>query len=813
MRHIITSLIVFVLPIMAFADVWDDLAKYEYGDASNAAELADQLIQKTPVAEHGALEDKLIAVISSADASTTGKAFACRLLQQVGTNKAIPALAALLQHAELAHYARLPLERMENARADAAMRDALKMAPDDAKAGLAGSLGVRRDGASVEALSALSKHQRQDIAIASLHALGKIGNAAAIKFLKSASFEGLVKTAHMEALVSAGHAASRVDAVGVYDKLFSEGKTAHRTAALKGLITVDPDRAGTLILEAVRGDDAGMRQSALGLAADAKHGAMTHQLVAALPSLGTAQQADVIASVGRSGDRSVIPKLTGFLNSDDAGVRAASAGALGRLGNGATARLLLGMSDTPGVVEVITTMAAADVDSALVDALRDNDLRSSAIKMLIARGSKNAAPRLLQLTGDGSADVRKEAWRGLASLGGENDMAGMMKSAMSYKSDNEIGTALATVKRIAAQAGDKNKTFDVIAGYYGDASSSVKGRLLDIAAVVGNDSALDLQRKALASGDEELYGKALRALANWSNASAADDLGKIAQNSKNDTDKILALRGYIRLAGLSESRLSGGERTAMFKNAIGMAERPEEKRLIIGGLRNAGTPEALEIIKPFLKDEALKTDAELSAADLVWNLRATKSEAVVALANQLASSENATVSKKARDTLADLSKADAYVKAWMVSGPYREKDKDGNAVFKTAYPPEKDPGSAKWSNLTKGVGKEVINLEAAVGGGDHYGAYLKTNIHSPSAQEVRFEMGSDDGIKVWLNDKVVHSNMTSRGCTPGQDVVKVQLNKGANKLMVKVVDLSSHYSVSFRIMNDQGAVPGLKFVP
>ena len=108
MRHIITSLIVFVLPIMAFADVWDDLAKYEYGDASNAAELADQLIQKTPVAEHGALEDRLIAVISSADASTTGKAFACRLLQQVGTNKAIPGLAALLQHAELAHYARLP---------------------------------------------------------------------------------------------------------------------------------------------------------------------------------------------------------------------------------------------------------------------------------------------------------------------------------------------------------------------------------------------------------------------------------------------------------------------------------------------------------------------------------------------------------------------------------------------------------------------------------------------------------------------------------------------------------------------------------
>lgn len=112
-----------------------------------------------------------------------------------------------------------------------------------------------------------------------------------------------------------------------------------------------------------------------------------------------------------------------------------------------------------------------------------------------------------------------------------------------------------------------------------------------------------------------------------------------------------------------------------------------------------------------------------------------------------------------------------------------------------------------------GVGDEVINLEASEGGGDNFGACLKTHIHAPAAQEVRFEMGRDDGIKVWLNDEVVHSNMTSRGCRPGQDVVKVKLKQGVNKLLVKVVDLSSHYSVSFRIMGDAGAVPGLKYVP
>ena len=67
-----------------------------------------------------------------------------------------------------------------------------------------------------------------------------------------------------------------------------------------------------------------MRQSALGPAADVKGSGLTGKLMKALPELNGAQQVDVIASVGRSGDRSVIPSLTGFLKNDDQAVRAAT---------------------------------------------------------------------------------------------------------------------------------------------------------------------------------------------------------------------------------------------------------------------------------------------------------------------------------------------------------------------------------------------------------------------------------------------------------------------------------------------------------
>jgi len=76
---------------LARGDVWQDLAHYKYGDEKNAADQAAKLLQQTPVDQRGAIEDGLIAVVSAPDATPDGKAFACRMLQQVATEKSIPA--------------------------------------------------------------------------------------------------------------------------------------------------------------------------------------------------------------------------------------------------------------------------------------------------------------------------------------------------------------------------------------------------------------------------------------------------------------------------------------------------------------------------------------------------------------------------------------------------------------------------------------------------------------------------------------------------------------------------------------------------
>jgi len=85
------------------------------------------------------------------------------------------------------------------------------------------------------------------------------------------------------------------------------------------------------------------------------------------------------------------------------------------------------------------------------------------------------------------------------------------------------------------------------------------------------------------------------------------------------------------------------------------------------------------------------------------------------------------------------------------------------------------------------------------------GDVRKSQITSDRDQEARLEVGSDDGVKVWLNDKVVHANNAIRPCTLYEDKVKVTLNRGVNRLLLKVTQGGGEWSACCRLRAPDGA--------
>jgi hypothetical protein len=588
-----------------------------------------------------------------------------------------------------------------------------------------------------------------------------------------------------------------------------------RIAALRMLASANPAKAAPRIAAAVKGDDAGLRKGALGIVAETEGRGLTVAMVDLLSDLPADRKAGLVLALGTRGDKVALEPLTKLVTSAADALRDAAITAVAKLGDAGTVRVLLGMADTDAlrarVAEAISRMTAEGVDEALAGALDDAGLRSAAITAAVARGATAAVPGLLKLTRAGDAAMRKDAWAGVASLATAEHMEGVMKALVATTDEAGRGQAADAVRRIIGRAADKAACFKVIAGCYARVPDATKAVILGLGAASGDAEALKLERQALASTNRDLYNQAVRALAAWPNASAAQDLLRLAKGAEQKVDRLVALRGYIRIAGMKEADLSGKRRMEMLQTAMDLADRPEEKKQVVGSLQNVNSIEALTMLKTYMEDPALKNEAEMAAANLIWELRNRHTAEVADVAQTLLESTNKTVVEKASRTMGDLTKGKAFIRAWIVSPVYREKGKDGEAVHKTAFPPEKDDKAVQWKPLKKGVGRESINLEAGVGGEEKCCVYVRTTLLAPSAQSVRLSLGSDDGIKAWVNGKLVHDHWVTRGVGTGQDMAEADLAKGANVLLLKISNEGTNWAFSCAVTQPNGMpIKGLK---
>jgi HEAT repeat protein len=649
-----------LLTQVSFGDVWEDIAGYEYGDDPNPCEQAEKLLQETPIDEYGRIEKKLIVVAGSKDATQAGKAVACRFLQQVGTRRCIPAVSGLLRDEILSDYARLVLERLKSEEADRAMRDALKTAPDKAKIGILASLGERRDRKTIEPAAKLAHSSNPALAKAAIRVIGKLGGEDAAVCLSTMKPAEKIVPTQMWAMVECARSLSGNDKVYLCEKVLSGCYKPCYIAALRELTSVDTTKASYLIARAIKSNDVKLRRDGLSIVAGTKDWRVTRNMLDLLDELSPDREAELIIALGARGDKAALDKMMGYIRGNNTVIRDAAVKAVSKLGDAGAVKLLLGTADSPGlrdsVTKAIAGMKGGNINGVLVESLKNRNLRKAAIQASIARGNTKAVPELLKLVTDKDPDVRKEAWTGLATLAAGDDMDSIMKILVEIKEARDLSSAEEAVKKVFYRAENRSKCFEAVAGRYEAATEATKGVILDIGAATGDSRALKLERNALASPNKELYARALRALAKWPNEKAAEDLLRLTKNASEQVDRIVALRGYIRIAGIEKAKLSADERMKMLKTALSLAKRNEEKKQIVSGLQHVRSLEALAMLGGYMDDSALQAEARMSAANLIWDLRNSHPAEVRKMAKQLLESKNRTIANKARKTIADLDK-------------------------------------------------------------------------------------------------------------------------------------------------------------
>ncbi|MBN2313348.1 MAG: linear amide C-N hydrolase [Sedimentisphaerales bacterium] len=145
-----------------------------------------------------------------------------------------------------------------------------------------------------------------------------------------------------------------------------------------------------------------------------------------------------------------------------------------------------------------------------------------------------------------------------------------------------------------------------------------------------------------------------------------------------------------------------------------------------------------------------------------------------------------------------------YLNNWEMAGPYTQEGKKCRELFDIAFDPERPDSEVQWRPLPMNPFAEnpvYLDLQKMLKDGAQMAGYLRAPIESDRQTPARLEIFSDDGMKVWLNGELIHTNNVLRGISLKPDAIEVTLKKGTNVLMLKVTQDTGSWGAIVRLVD------------
>jgi len=753
-----------------------------------------------------------LAAVLESDATNDAKHFACRQLALIGTKEQVPALAKLLADQELSQMARYALARIPGEAVDRALLDALDKTDGANKLGIINTLGSRRSNAAVEPLTKLLSGGQAEVASEAARALGRIGTPVAAQVLEGALKGGNsgIVDAYLDCAEALRVAGNRESAASMYVRILDSDQPGHvRAAALQGLsLTAPAGAAVTRVVAALKSDDRQLQVVAAKVARGIPGPQPTLLLATALPDLPSSSQVLLIRAMADRADAAARAAVMKACSSEDAGVRAAALEALGTLGDATSIPVLIEAATTGTDTErasartSLVALRGEGVDEALIARASGADAREQveSITALTARAVTEAVPALLKDAGSEKREVRVAAVAGLRELADAQHvppLVDLLANADAGDRDEVRKMLVAVARRCKVE---KHASQGIVAKL--DAGTQSRSSLLSALGELGDDSGLAALRKALGDSDPDMRRTAIVALSGWPNVRPLPDLLRVAQSRENATHQVLALRGYVDLVGRADS-MAPDEKLKCYETALSLASNVAEKRRVFAALPQVKTLGALKLAAARMGDAEISQEAAMAAVTIANGIYVTDTEPVKEILQRVVAAD---VRKEIKDqaikTLGEIEMRKSYLVDWEVAGPYVEQGKNYSQLFDTPFGPEVKDAEVAWRKMpvsAEGQHPAYLDLLKELNGGEQRVAYLRTKIEAPDAKPVTLEIFSDDGVKAWLNGKVVHSNNVARPIMAEPDRVNVTLAKGTNTLMLKVTQNNLPWGAVVRV--------------
>jgi len=643
------------------------IVKYEQGMSREPLIAVEKLIRQSQnqPEQRKYIELKLSELLS--EVTLECKSFICRQLWFIGTADSVPAIAELLKHEETADIACYAIGQNPSPAAAKALRDALDKVPETVQIRIIHLLGDRRDTQSVEVIGKLVFDSQSEVGEAAIAALGKIGGTQARKILVEVRGKGdselqfAATDAYLrcaEGLVAEGKVKQ---AMVIYRELAGKDETAIiRSAAIKGLADVGRQEAVPAVIASLHDDNRMVKMTAMSCVRTMLGSGVTKRFAAELPKMPPDEQVLLIGALANRQDLAALPAITTAAGSPNVEVRKAAMYALGHFGDASCIELLVraAESKTPeekkAAIFALKNVGGTGADDAIIKSMQNSQasVRSQLIEVLAERNAVGAVPALLGEAVNPDTKVRRAAFKALGRLGGKKDLPSLVKLLVKLEDDSNRKEAERAVVVVSRKISEQSRQADaVLANLQSEKRVAVRCSLLRVLGGIANGKALETLTSASKETNPTVQDTSVRALAKWPNAAAIETLLYIFQTTGNEIHRALVLRGCVRLLASATGRLVQ-ETLWLYEQALHHARRPEEKKLLLSGLANVSDLKTLNMVKPYLHDEAVKAEAALAMIKIAGTIMKTHPDQTkTAMNNLLAVLEDEGLRNQAEDII------------------------------------------------------------------------------------------------------------------------------------------------------------------
>jgi HEAT repeat protein len=377
-------------------------------------------------------------------------------------------------------------------------------------------------------------------------------------------------------------------------------------------------------MEALRGTDLPLQA----VAVNALIATSASQLIAEMPKLPESAQVRILAQLSERRDRSALAAFTAALQSQSKHVRLAALQGIGPIGDASSIPAVAALAAGDDAAEQTAARAALaripgkDVDRALGDgvARATVKVKRELIRAAGERGAAEAAPVLLTAARDADNDVRREALKALATVGGAAEIPGLVALVTNPAHADDRTEAARSLGAVIRRTGGARAT-DVLAAYSQTTDVDARTSFLRVLGQSGNAAALDVLRQAVKDSDVAVARAAILALGEWPDITTVPDLLAAARSAANPAHQVLAVRGAVQLIGIPDLARPHAESVKLAAEAMALARQAAEKRAILALLPRYPVKQSLDLALAHTTDPEVGAEAKAAAARLERTVR------------------------------------------------------------------------------------------------------------------------------------------------------------------------------------------------